>query len=176
MNLSSYICRIEIPAHLKFCNGFKCAQESIRRLCRSSGLKPMSSCRMGQVIRVVVVGRKDRLQKKNQKHQPLKIIQQKKNEANGSTPAYCIYSKLQLRCQILAIYIIADCNYVTESCVHKHKRLIGSKAIQLPFMWLVVLQLSKDKDKMRCVSAEITSDKYIECASTNICCFYVPLI
>jgi len=31
-------------------------------------------------------------------------------EANSSTPAYCIRSELQLRCPILAIYIIAYCN------------------------------------------------------------------
>jgi len=40
-------------------------------------------------------------------------------EENGSTPPYCICSELQLRCPILAICIIVDCNYVTK-CFNLH--------------------------------------------------------
>jgi len=53
---------------------------------------------------------------KMQNKQPLDHLAEKRqnNKENGQTPAYCIYSKLKLRGWILAIYIIAYCNYLIE--------------------------------------------------------------
>lgn len=61
----------------------------------------------------IYAGRIDRRKCKTSSHLDHLAEKRQNDEANGSTPAYCIYSKLKLRGWILAIYIIADYNYVT---------------------------------------------------------------